>query len=192
LCPPSFALSLPLARCLTSGALLQFDLINALLRQFPEHRFRKYSNGSNLYSTTIAVLASAIQKISRVAIIPEGTIFYRGLSRRMELPDAFFRPDSMGRRGFAEWGFLSTTSNKDVALTYSYSGWGQADATAPIPIVIKISSSAVDRGASIHVFSQYPTVRPLYPVTRKASSDCAHAGGRVPLPPHELPPDPGR
>ena len=147
-----FVVSLP-------GALLQFDLLNALLRRFPEDRFRKYSNGSNLYSTTIAVLASAIQKISRVAIIPEGTIFYRGLSRRMELPDAFFRADSMGRRGYAEWGFLSTTSNKEVALTYSYSGGGEADATAPIPIVIKISSSAVDRGASIHVFSQYPTVR---------------------------------
>jgi hypothetical protein len=77
----------------------------------------------------------------------------------MELPDAFFRADGKGRRGFAEWGFLSTTSNKEVALTYSYSGGGEADATAPIPIVIKISSSAVDRGASIHVFSQYPTVR---------------------------------
>ena len=140
----------------------QYDVINCLLRRFPDDRFRKYRDGSNLFSTTIAVLASAVQKISRAAVIPEGTTFYRGLSRRMELPDAFFRPDAMGRRGFAEWGFLSTTSNKDVALTYSYAGDdGHAGPDAPIPIVIRIISSAVDRGASIHAFSQYPTVRPL-------------------------------
>jgi len=137
-----------------------FDLINCLLRRFPTDRFDKYRDGSNLLPTTIAVLASAVQKIARIARIPEGTTFYRGLSRRMQLPDAFSRFDEQGRRGFAEWGFLSTTCDKDVALTYSYSGEGQADATAPIPMVLKISSSAVDRGASIRVFSQYPTARP--------------------------------
>ncbi len=146
-------------------ALAQYDLLNCVLRQFPDNRFSEYRGGGNLFSTTIAVLASAIQKISRVAIIREGTTFYRGLSRRMELPDAFFRPDDMGRRGFAEWGFLSTTSSKEVALAYSYSGDGQADPTAPIPIVIQISSSAVDRGASIRVFSQYPEVHPSAPST---------------------------
>jgi hypothetical protein len=145
---------------LPAGALPQYDLINCLLRRFPDHRFGKYRDGSNLFSTSIAVLASAVQKISRVAIIPEGTTLYRGLGRRMELPDAFFRPDAMGRRGFAEWGFLSTTSNKDVALTYSYAGDdGHAGPDAPIPIVIRIISSAVDRGASIHDLSQYPKVR---------------------------------
>ena len=148
-------------------------MINCILRRFPEDRFRKYRDGGNLFSTTIAVLASAIQKISRVAIIPEGTTFYRGLSRCMELPEAFFHADDTGRRGFAEWGFLSTTSNKDVALTYSYSG-GQADAAAPIPIVIKISSSAVDRGASIHAFSQYPAVRPPPPPAPPSKRTLVH------------------
>ena len=146
------------------GALPQYDLINCLLRQFPDDRFRKYRDGSNLFSTTIAVLASAVQKISRVAIIPEGTTFYRGLSRRMELPDAFFRHDAVGRRGFAEWGFLSTTSDKEVALAYSYSGDGQADPAAPTPVVIKVDSTALDRGASIQAFSQYPKVgNPSFP-----------------------------
>ena len=194
--------------CSLPAALPQYDLINCLLRRFPDDRFGKYRDGNNLFSTTIAVLASAVQKISRAAIIPEGTTFYRGLSRRMELPDAFFRPDAMGRRGFAEWGFLSTTSNKDVALTYSYAGdEGHADPTAPMPIVIRILSSAVDRGASIHVFSQYPTVcapllRPciLAHAPRSFGLSCApaapvrrmHAGDRVPLPSSVLPPDPGR
>ena len=152
-----FTHSLPLLR-----ARPQYDVYNCLLRRFPADRFKDYSD--NLFSTTIAVLASAVQKISRVAVIREGTTFYRGLSRRMELPDAFFRPDAMGRRGFAEWGFLSTTSSKEVALAYSYSGDGQADpTTAPMPIIMCISSSAVDRGASISDFSQYPKVPPFPP-----------------------------
>ncbi len=143
-------------------ALAQYDLINCLLRRFPEPRFERYRAGGNLFSTTIAVLASAVQKIARVASIPEGTVFFRGLSRRMELPDAFFRPDGKGRRGFAEWGFLSTTCDKSIALAYSFSGDGHTDATAPMPMVIKISSSAVDRGASIGTFSQYPQVPPPF------------------------------
>ena len=138
-------------------ALPQYDLFNCLLRRFPKERFDKYLGGGNLFSTTIAVLASAIQKIARIACIQEGTTFYRGLSRLMELPDEFHRPDAQGRRGFAEWGFLSTTSDKDVALAYSYAGQGQ---TGPIPMVLKFRSSAVDRGASIDVFSQYPKARP--------------------------------
>ncbi len=139
---------------------MQYDLINCLLRRFPKDRYDKFLNGSNRFSTTIAVLASAVQKIARIARIPEGTTFYRGLSRRMELPDEFFRQDDKGRRGFAEWGFLSTTCDKNVALTYAYSGEGHNDATAPMPSVLQITSSAVDRGASIQAFSQYPQVPP--------------------------------
>ena len=153
----------PMIWFLLTHALPQYDLLNCLLRRFPHDRFIKYRDGNNLFSTTIAVLASAVQKIARVAIIPEGTSFFRGLSRRMALPDAFYRADAKGRRGFAEWGFLSTTSNKAVALTYSYAGEGHAEADAPIPIVIIMDSSAVDRGASIFPFSQYPKVRPPHP-----------------------------
>ena len=93
----------------------------------------------------------------------------------MELPDAFFRPDAMGRRGFAEWGFLSTTSSKEVALAYAYSGDGQADPTAPMPIIICISSSALDRGASIQAFSQYPEVPPLKSSSVFSNSSCAYS-----------------
>ena len=86
----------------------------------------------------------------------------------MELPDALYRPDDKGRRGFAEWGFLSTTSDESVAKDYSLSGEGQDDATAPLPTVIKISSSAVDRGASISTFSQYPQAPPHPPHLHKS------------------------
>jgi hypothetical protein len=148
--------------CLTSFDLdlsfliLQYDVYNSLLRRHPEKKFSDFERGGNLFSTTIAVLSSAVQKISRVACIPEGTRFYRGLDRMMELPDSFFRPDEQGRRGFAEWGFLSTTQEMKVALKYSgvkLDGDGR-----PMPKVMVMEASAVDRGASVQVFSQYPKV----------------------------------
>ena len=135
---------------------LQYDLFNCLLRRHPAARFQDYEKGRNLFSTTTAVLASAVQKLARVAKIREGTLFYRGLNRLMELPDEFFRPDEQGRRGFAEWGFLSTTQNKEIALTYS--GMREGWEGRPMPMVLVIKSSVVDRGASIEAFSQYPQV----------------------------------
>ena len=131
-----------------------------LLRRHPHDRFQAFTEGGNLFPTTIAVLASCVQKLARVVKIPEGTVFYRGLSRLVELPDAFFRPDRQGRRGFAEWGFLSTTQSKEIALMYS----GVRDAggdRSRMPMVMVLRSSAVDRGASIQVFSQYPKVPAL-------------------------------
>jgi hypothetical protein len=138
----------------------QYDLYNCLLRRFPAARFKEFEAGNNLFSTTIAVLVSLVQKIARVANIREGTLLYRGLSRLMELPDSFFRPDKQGRRGFAEWGFLSTTRNKDIALMYS--GVKDGPQGCLMPMVMVFRSSAVDRGASIRDFSQYPQVRPAH------------------------------
>ena len=94
----------------------QFEIYNAVLRQFPEHIYSIFRNGANLFPTTIFVLVSAIQKLARVVRISEGTHLYRGLGGLLELPDCFFRPDEHGRRGYTEWGFMSTTSHKAVAL----------------------------------------------------------------------------
>jgi hypothetical protein len=65
----------------------------------------------NLYVTTITVLLSAVQKISRAMKLPEGLRLYRGVP---DLPNEFFTADSQGRKGFVVWGFLSTTSDKQV------------------------------------------------------------------------------
>ena len=131
----------------------QFDLLSALLRRFPEKRFKAFDENNNLYSTTIFVLTSAIQKVARSAKIVEGTPFYRGLGGVMELPEDFFKADYQGRRGFAEWGFMSTTSNKSIALLYSGVREGK-----PLPMVLVMEASSVDRGACIRAFSQYPQV----------------------------------
>ena len=90
-----------------------------MLRRHPPKIFSVFETGENFYPTTIFVLVSAVMKIARVMRIPEGTKLYRGLGGLMELPDSFFNAHNNGCRGFAEWGFMSTTSNKQVALQYS-------------------------------------------------------------------------
>ena len=78
--------------------------------------YRAFADGDNLFSTSIFVLVSAVQKLSRFTRIPLGTLLYRGLGGKMDLPDIFFEVDGNGCSGYAEWGFLSTSSDRDVAL----------------------------------------------------------------------------
>jgi hypothetical protein len=82
--------------------------------------------------------------------LPEGLILYRGLGGTADLPDSFFKLDEHGCRGFAEWGFMSTTASKQIAIHYS-----GIDANKPLPLVLAIRVGAVDRGACIRDFSQY-------------------------------------
>ena len=82
--------------------------------------------------------------------LPEGLILYRGLGG-VRLPEHFHKADESGCRGFAEWGFMSTTASKEVAISYS-----GLDEHRPLPTVFEIRVGAVDRGACIREFSQYP------------------------------------
>jgi hypothetical protein len=68
----------------------------------------------NLYATTISVLVSAVQKITRVKKLPEGLRLFRGLGELMDLPNKFFTVDAQGRKSIVERGFMSTTSNEQV------------------------------------------------------------------------------
>jgi WD40 repeat protein len=136
-----------------------FYVYNAILRRFPlktetDFSVSIFEKGDNLYSTTIFVLVSAIQKLCRRTRIPEGMLVYRGMGGRMDLPDIFFQTDEYGRSGYAEWGFLSTTANRDIALQYSGVKEG-----LPKAMVMVIETSSIDRGASLAEFSQYPEER---------------------------------
>ena len=93
-----------------------WQVYNAILRQYPPDVFGKFRAGGNLYATTIHILVSAVIKIARAMKLPSGLELFRGLGGLMELPDAFFRTDANGCRGYAEWAFLSTTSDKAVAV----------------------------------------------------------------------------
>jgi hypothetical protein len=104
----------------------------------------------------------------------------------MELPDSFFREDEQGCRGFTEWGFLSTTTNKAIALQYSGAAQGM-----PQAMVLVVQSSAIDRGAFIQCFSQYPKVplsRPPPPLSRPPPPLSCPPPPRAPVlpPPHPL------
>jgi WD40 repeat protein len=128
-----------------------FQIYNTILRQYPKDKFAIFSDGDNLFSTSIFVLVSAVQKLSRFTRIPLGTLLYRGLGGRVDLPVIFSQIDDKGCSGYAEWGFLSTTSNRDVALGYS-----GVKERRPKAMVMVIETSSIDRGADISEFSQYP------------------------------------
>ena len=128
-----------------------FYVYNTMLRHFPHALFETFAGGGNLYSSTIHALVSAVQKIAKVTRVHEGMVLYRGLGGTMDLPAHFWKADEHGSCGYAEWGFMSTTSNKEVAIAYS----GIRD-DKPVPIVLEIRVGTVDRGACIHDFSQYP------------------------------------
>jgi len=91
-----------------------------------------------------------VLKLQRVMKLPEGITLYRGLGKA-KLPDEFFRLDEYGTKGLTEFGFMSTTPNKSVALSYSRVKDGN-----PIATVLALQCGSVDRAACIKDFSQYP------------------------------------
>jgi hypothetical protein len=128
-----------------------FVVYNGILRRFPQQLYDFFSRNDNTFSTTIFVLVSAVQKLSRVMNIPPGTQLYRGLGGTLELPDSFNNADENGCTGFTEFGFMSTTADRAVAVQYS----GVKD-NKPQASIFEIHPNAIDRGADISEFSQYP------------------------------------
>jgi hypothetical protein len=68
------------------------------------------------FATTIHILVSAVVKLTRAEKLPAGLELYRGLGGSMALPEKFYKRDENGCRGYTEWGFLSTTSNRATAV----------------------------------------------------------------------------
>jgi len=129
-----------------------FQIYNLVLRQGPADLFQALKG--NLYSTTIHCLVSGVTKISRVTEIPDNLILYRGLGN-LKLPDHFYkRTEKAEYKGFVEWGFMSTTSDKKVAIEYTGIAKGKK-----MPTLLKIHPAAVDHGADISMFSQFPSER---------------------------------
>ena len=121
---------------------------NAILRQTENDIIFKEFKDKNRYPTSIHVLQSAVSKIARSTKMPTGLKLYRGLSKA--LPKAFYESDPRGCRGFAEWGFMSTTADRGIAVQYS----GVKD-QQNLAQVLEIRTSSVNRGACIMDYSQY-------------------------------------
>ncbi len=128
-----------------------FVVYNGILRRFPKELYEAFVQNDNLFSTTIFVLVSAVQKLSRCMSIPAGMKLYRGLGGTLELPDSFTNADENGCKGYCEFGFMSTTADRNVAVQYS----GVKD-QKPQASIMEIHPNAIDRGADISEFSQYP------------------------------------
>ena len=81
--------------------------------KFLAELFEAFEAKGNSFSTTIHVLVSATVKLARTIKMPSGLKLYRGIGR--ELPPSFYSEDAFGRKGYMEWGFMSTTSNESIA-----------------------------------------------------------------------------
>jgi hypothetical protein len=128
------------------------DILIVLIASYAQ--FKKYNESLRYklrrFTTTIHVLASGIQKLARSCSVER---LYRGISGGV-LPKYFWFPDkSTGIRGGIDRGFMSTSTNKDVAIAYSRPNLGATKCS----IVFDIQTGTSDRGAHLQWVSQYPT-----------------------------------
>jgi hypothetical protein len=100
----------------------------------------------NCYRTTLHAINSGIIKLSKLTKVQK---VYRGIGGR-SLPETFNIPNQFNVKGGVELGFMSTSTNKDVALDYAKkSGCGRG-------ILFEIKQGMVDRGADLQWLSQHP------------------------------------
>ncbi len=132
----------------------QYERYNCILRQWPKDVYKAMIKESCTLITTIYALVSALQKLASVIKMPDGLKLYRGLGGVSDLPESFKTPHANGGRGFTEWGFMSTTSEKHVAVYYASKGSQNTETS--LPMVLELTVGAVDRGACIKELSQYP------------------------------------
>ena len=100
---------------------------------------------ANLYTTSVHILVSASIKLSRKSETPPVRKVFRGLGR-MKLGKQWFQDGQCG----VELGFMSTTSNRDVALEYS------GVKTGVFGTIFEFDVGSIDCGARLDSLSQYP------------------------------------
>jgi len=108
-------------------------------------RFRSSCKG-NTYVTTLHVLNSCIVKLSKLKCLCTRRV-YRGVSRG-GLPDIFWKADKYGVRGGVEPAFMSTTTDRDVAMMYAHQSGGG--------LLMEFEQTMFSRGADLKWLSQYP------------------------------------
>jgi hypothetical protein len=109
----------------------------------------------NKYTTTLHAINSTIIKLCKLT---KAIKIYRGIAG-MKLPDEFWTPNTFGVRGGVEQAFMSTTTERAVAMGYASGGRGAEPAA--IGIVIEVQQGMVNRGADISWLSQYPHEREI-------------------------------
>lgn len=103
--------------------------------KFPEAAFEHLQG--NRYVNAVFAAASCVVKLGRGSRIPAGRRLYRGMAG-MKLPDSFNQAGEDGARGGTEYGFLSCTTSKEVAIAYM-------NAEKGLPILLSIEVGAIDK-----------------------------------------------
>jgi hypothetical protein len=125
-----------------------FTAYNSVLSKFPSDIASRFHPIN--FATTIHTIISAIQKLS--IRTPVQSIVYRGTGGRGFLPDCFWNPqDGLNVYGYTEFGVMSMTSSKDVAIEYS-----GVLRRRPHPAILAFAAGAIDRGANVQELSQFP------------------------------------
>ena len=96
----------------------------------------------NKYTTTLHCINSALHTLGALATVGK---VYRGMAGG-QLPESFIKEDEYGAKGGVEFGFMSTTTNREVAVHYAR---GEA------ALIFEIQLGLVDRGADLSWLSQY-------------------------------------
>ena len=113
-------------------------------------RFQALCKG-NRYVTTLHSINSAVVKLGKLTKV---RTVYRGL-QGMQLPDAMIRPNEHNVRCGVEYSFMSTSTDRDVALQYATTLQGH-DGGACSRLLFEVRMGMVDRGADFGWLSQYP------------------------------------
>ena len=100
--------------------------------------------GDSRYVTTLHCISSAIVKLSRLA---KPQTVYRGLAGRV-LPSEFWLGQG---HGGVEFAFMSTTADREVAMTYA-----KAEVREAASCVMEVKMGMINRGADLSWLSQYP------------------------------------
>lgn len=104
--------------------------------------YERLCEGNN-YAASIHMINSGLVKLS---ILQKVQKVYRGLAGT--LPRSFRVEDRYCARGGVELGFMSTTSNREVAVEYASKSAGS--------LLMELEQGMTDRGAEISWLSQYP------------------------------------
>jgi len=119
----------------------------------------KCAPGCDSFTHTIAVINSAIKKLSKAIKLAQGRLLYRGI-HSMAYPKDLLETGGDSPRSFVELGFSSCSTDKHVALEYSkalFCRGSQCEAFAHDkgicdqhkPTVLEISTGQLDCGAAL-------------------------------------------
>ena len=127
---------------------------NAVLRAkskdpYLHSQWKQLCKGNN-YATSIHACNSCVLKLSKLT--KAGKV-WRGI-KDAKLPKEFWVPNAMGVRGGIEYGFSSTTTDREQALHYATAGGAGKDGDAMT--IFEMQMGMVDRGADLSWLSQYP------------------------------------